>query len=802
MSGAHDDTVASESLPKASEPPATPVAETIANRYKLVRWLGGGGMGRVYEVYDEELAEKVALKVLKSGLSDEAIERFRREVRLTRRIQHRNVARMFDIGQHNGDKFLTMELVDGGSLQRELTAPIGWPRVQKLATQICDGLAAAHAVGVIHRDLKPDNVLVENGTDRVVITDFGIARTAEDESVTQIGAVIGTPRYMAPEQLAGQQVDARVDLFSLGVMLFELASGKRPWSGDNLIAIAVAQQTQPPRKLVAPNFPAGFEGLVLKCLAVDRDERIASAAEVGTTLANLTLSDQAPQRPTPPRISLTTPPVGVSTFGTGSGSGTVATTGGTMGGTFDARPEETMVAVLPFSCAPADEYLADGAFEDVIDTLSTTPGLRVKPAGVARTAVTDPRAIGQSLAVDLVIAGSLRRTPTGLRVSARLIAVADGFQIWAHKVDTSEGELLVTTSQLSGGIIEALSAKAKEAATRGGMDPRAVDLYLRAKSEQRRFWGEHQQNAKELLEHALAISPNVPQLLGAHAYASVQTWIRKMNPDLIAGAIASVERGLATGTPDAYLAAGSLRLNRGDHVGAGQAYGIALAKAPMSSMVNEHVGRVLCEIDSIKTGRHHLDVALALDPTRWPVVDGDLVRLDLMEGKTDAVDARIQRLFTDSDPAFKQLGAVYIARLSVWRRDYSQIEKALSQLGSRLGTGGGDQVKFYAAWKAGTPVDSPTWRASMDGLMAASHPHRMVTMNLQRMAEMAMAMDRFDDAWYTLELADKSGLIDRVWIENCPLFLEYQNEPRVAAVRASVTNRAREMLTALRSARV
>ncbi|CAN5751900.1 hypothetical protein BH11MYX2_BH11MYX2_16730 [soil metagenome] len=258
MSRAHDDTVASDSLTRASEGPGAPVAETIADRYKLVRWLGGGGMGRVYEVFDEELAEKVALKVLKSGLSDDAIERFRREVRLTRRIQHKNVARMFDIGQHNGDRFLTMELVDGPSLQRELSTPMGWPRVQKLATQICDGLAAAHAVGVIHRDLKPDNVLVENGTDRVVITDFGIARTAEDESVTQIGAVIGTPRYMAPEQLAGQPVDARVDLFSLGVMLFELASGKRPWSGDNLIAIAVAQQTQPPRKLFAPCFPPGF----------------------------------------------------------------------------------------------------------------------------------------------------------------------------------------------------------------------------------------------------------------------------------------------------------------------------------------------------------------------------------------------------------------------------------------------------------------------------------------------------------------------------------------------------------------
>jgi hypothetical protein len=144
---------------------------------------------------------------------------------------------------------------------------------------------------------------------------------------------------------------------------------------------------------------------------------------------------------------------------------------------------------------------------------------------------------------------------------------------------------------------------------------------------------------------------------------------------------------------------------------------------------------------------------------------------------------------------------VYIARLSVWRRDYSQIDQALSQLSSRLGLGASDQVKFYMAWKAGTPVDSATWQASMDLLSASAHPHRMITMNLQRMVEMAIAMDRFDDAWYTLELADKSGLIDRIWIEHCPLFADHQNEPRVAAVRESVSNRAREMLAALRSAR-
>ena len=263
-----DDTIATQGTIAVSGPLLSGT-ELIAGRYRIVRWVGAGAMGQVYEVLDSELDERVALKVLRSGLSDEAIERFRREVKLTRRIQHRNVARMFDIGEHNHDKFLTMELIEGVPLSRELgtatATSIDWPRLRSLALQLCAGLAAAHAAGVVHRDLKPDNVLIERGTDRVVITDFGIARSGDDAGVTQIGALIGTPRYMAPEQLAGNEVDHRADVFSLGVMLFELATGTRPWSGDTAVAIAVAQATIAPLPLTAPHIPATFAALIGQC---------------------------------------------------------------------------------------------------------------------------------------------------------------------------------------------------------------------------------------------------------------------------------------------------------------------------------------------------------------------------------------------------------------------------------------------------------------------------------------------------------------------------------------------------------
>jgi serine/threonine protein kinase len=222
-----DDTIANQRVTVAGA--ALPDgAELVAGRYRILRWLGAGGMGRVYEAFDTELDERVALKVLRGGPSDESdersIERFRREVKLTRRIRHHNVARMHDIGEHDRDKFLTMELIDGAPLSHELGAAMAWPRLRTVATQLCAGLAAAHDAGVIHRDLKPDNVMIERATDRVVIMDFGIARGGDDVGVTQVGALIGTPRYMAPEQLTGGAVDHRSDVFALGVMLFELAT--------------------------------------------------------------------------------------------------------------------------------------------------------------------------------------------------------------------------------------------------------------------------------------------------------------------------------------------------------------------------------------------------------------------------------------------------------------------------------------------------------------------------------------------------------------------------------------------------
>ncbi len=779
MPAGDDDTVASSVATLSGVGAPTEHAQVLGDRYRIVRWLGGGGMGRVYEVLDVELGEKVALKVLRAGLTDDAIERFRREVRLTRRIQHRNVARMFDIGEHAGDKFLTMELVDGQPLTRELGGSMPWPRLQRLAVQICDGIAAAHAAGVIHRDLKPDNILIETGTDRAVITDFGIARSGDEAQVTQVGAVIGTPRYMSPEQLAGTDIDARADVFSLGVILFEMATGSRPWSGDNPITIAVSQATQPARAFQSMTAPLGYGALVARCLALDRARRPASAAEIGATIASLTADTMAPRAQRPASAPSPAPTEAPSPSPT-----TVS--------------HETAIAVLPLACVPADEYLAAGILEDLIDTLSSTSSLRVRPAGHARGTATEPRTLGRELGVDHIVTGSLRRTPTGLRLSARLLSVTDGFQIWAHRIDCTEAEVLTGSDQIAQGIAQALSTRASPGSD--PIDQRAVDLYLRARAELRRFWGEHVENATQLLEQAVAYAPSSPQILSALAFAAVQTWIRRGHAHDRPRAREAIQRAMTTGHGEAYLASAILKLNEGKLEEAATELATAIVRSPMSSQAHEVVGRLLVEVDSAVEGRHHYETAIGLDPGRIQMIAGELARLDGLQGNWTSADRRIDQMLADPDPPVAQLGAVFLARLAVWRRDLPGLGRALLLLAPRASVESTDMVRTFFNWREGKPFDRESWDRVLGAQVNPTSPRRSQLVSLQRMSELALFIGQPDACMAAIRAASELGLIDVVWMDSCPLFTELRSDSVFNALRADVSSRASRVLTAFRAA--
>ena len=272
------------SRPSLSATQITPGME-FGGRYKILQLLGQGGMGAVYKARDCELDRLVALKVIRPDLaSDESIlSRFKRELILAREITHKNVIRIFDLGNADGVKFITMEFVEGQDLY-SLTKdgrPFTLPEKVKIVLQVCRALDAAHSEGVVHRDLKPQNIMVEaNG--RVVVMDFGIARSMEQAGMTSTGAMIGTPAYMSPEQAMGEKVDTRSDLFALGVIFYELLTGKSPYEAETIVGLAlkrIHERPQPPIER-DPQVPQALSDVVLKCLAVELNQRYQTAQEI------------------------------------------------------------------------------------------------------------------------------------------------------------------------------------------------------------------------------------------------------------------------------------------------------------------------------------------------------------------------------------------------------------------------------------------------------------------------------------------------------------------------------------------
>jgi serine/threonine-protein kinase len=455
----------------------------------------------------------------------------------------------------------------------------------------------------------------------------------------------------------------------------------------------------------------------------------------------------------------------------------------------------TALAVLPVSCAPRDEYLAEGLRDDVTDTLSTTAGLRVRPA--AAVTGDDPREVGQRLAVDHVVVGSLRRTPSGLRISVRLIGVADGFQIWAHRADVAESEILAAAEQIAAGVAQALSTRA-HAATRP-TDPRAVDLYLRARAEMRRFWGSHMRDAAQLLEQAAEYAPTSPQIVSALALAKVMTWVMTQQPVREPAARQALERALATGHGEAHLASAVYWNNRGDLERGARDLGSALLRAPMTAYAHELAGRLLVEVSGAAEARHHFETATGLDAARAMIISADLARLDALEGNWPAADARVAGLLADPDPAVVQIGNVFKARLSAWRGDYEAMLAAAVGFAPRIGPQGDRLLRFMNTLARDAHPTPETWRNVQEAFTDSEHPVRQQLMGLQLLTEIALVRREPELALEPLAIAARTGLMDIVWLDHCPLLAQLADDARYTPIRAQVADRAARVLAAFRS---
>jgi len=491
------------------------------SHYDVIRSLGSGGMGVVYEAQDTQLGRRVALKFLPKDLSSDpaSLERFQREARAASALNHPNICTVYAIGQHEGQHFIAMELLEGESLAQALAGRrFGIGEVVDAGIQIADALESAHAKGIVHRDIKPGNLFL-NARNHVKVLDFGLAKfdaggpaagsgsRATDETIaarqdlTTPGTAMGTVSYMSPEQARGQFTDARSDLFSLGTVLYQMATGALPFQGDTSAVIfdAILNRDPAPAQQANPSVPDELGRVITKTLEKDRNLRCQSATELKTDLLRIKRDlDSGGRRAAE------------------SGKRT-AESGDSRSG--PAKAPDRSIAVLYFenlSGVKEDEYFRDGITEDIITELSKIKGLNIfsRPTVLAyRDKPVTPAQIGQQLGAAHVLTGSLRRAGNRLRINAQLIDTRTDFPLWSERYDREMADVFEVQDEIARKIAEALrvtlSPQEQAALAAKPTDNlQAYDLYLRGKSYARRLTKHDLQFALQMFENAVAQDPN------------------------------------------------------------------------------------------------------------------------------------------------------------------------------------------------------------------------------------------------------------------------------------------------------
>jgi serine/threonine-protein kinase len=437
------------------------IGKTVSH-YKILEKVGEGGMGEVYLAEDTKLNRKVALKFLPlKYVSDQDLKaRFKREGQAAAALNHPNIITIHEVSEYEGRPYMAMEYVEGGSLKDLIGADkLSVAQVTNLAALISEGLAKAHQTGIVHRDIKPQNILID-ADGRPRICDFGLAKLKREVILTQTGTTLGTIAYMSPEQARGEQVDHRADIWSLGVVIYEMLTGRRPFKGDHDQAVIYAIMNSQPEPImgIRPDAPEMLVRIVDRAMVKNPDERYQDMAEMVSELVSLkTELDSQTTKMVKKKM--------------------------------DKSPS---IAVLPFANLSADkeqEYFCDGMAEDIINTLTQVEGLRV----VARTSAfafkgkhQDIRQIGKELSVNSVVEGSVRKSGNRLRITAQLINVADGYHIWSEKFDRDLSDVFAIQDEISLAIVEKLKVRLlgdekEKMLKRYTQNLEAYDLYLKGR---------------------------------------------------------------------------------------------------------------------------------------------------------------------------------------------------------------------------------------------------------------------------------------------------------------------------------